>query len=287
MASITVVLAAAAVLYPAIGSGRRAANVAVCLNNLQTITATSAFYSKDNERPGGRGGPTQPWWVDAREYTFTYISEYVYGGYQPQIDNPHYPDSDTYLIPTERRPYNKYIAPAVSGRFAIRDYICPADKSCATPLIGSGGIPPVVEERFSSWEANGNSYAINWYWTNGAPGGGYVGTLYDNPATPKYECNMNDFGGAMLQKKVGGAAAEFVLFTEGMMNAYMYDARPPGYQPPSALQMLQVGWHGKLSMYSMGFYDGHAEYRYLDTRYSSGPGYDTWPEPDTTWPTCP
>ena len=119
-----------------------------------------------------------------------------------------------------------------------------------------------------------------------APGGGYVSPLYDNPQTPRYECNMNDFGSAMLQKKAGAAASEFILFMEGMMDAYIYDARPPGYSPPSELQVLQVGWHGKLSWYTMGFYDGHAEYRFLDTRYSNGPGYDIWPEQDTQWPIC-
>jgi len=84
----------------------------------------------------------------------------------------------------------------------------------------------------------------------------------------------------MLQAKTGGDAAEFVLFMEGMMNAYTADARPPdGSQGQSQLQMLGDGWHGKFSMYSVGFYDGHAEYRFFDTRYTTGPGYDLWPNP--------
>ena len=287
MLSITIVLAACSIVFPVMNSGRRAADTNLCLGNLREISCAAIFYAKDSDPMGSGSRPTEPWWVDAPEYGYAYMSEFVYGGFQTQKDNPHFPNSDTYKIPTERRPFNKYIAPGRTGRQAIQQYICPSDKSCTTPYIGSGGIPPVVDQALACWEINGNSYAINWYWCNGVPGGGYFSPLYDNPLTPKYECNMNDFGIAMLQKKVGGAASEFVLFMEGAMDAYMYDARPPGYEPPSELQMLQVGWHGKLSMYSMGFYDGHAEYRYIDTRYSNGPGYDIWPEPDTQWPTCP
>jgi hypothetical protein len=287
MLSITIVLAACGIVFPVMNAGRKAVDINACLGNLREISATAMFYAKDNDSMGSGSRPSEPWYVDAKEYNFTYFCEFAYGGHQTVVDNPDFPGSDTFKIPTDRRPFNKYIAPGINGRFPIRNYVCPSDKSSAIPQIGGSGIPPSVEERFSSWEVNGNSYAINWYWANAAPGNGYASTLYDNPQTPQYECNFNDFGSAMLQKKMGGSASEFVLFLEGMMNAYMGDARPPGYDPPSELQMLQVGWHGKLSMYTMGFYDGHAEYRYVDTRYSNGPGYDIWPEADTEWPSCP
>jgi prepilin-type processing-associated H-X9-DG protein len=262
---------------------REAANVAMCGANLREITNTAVNYSQDNDPTGAGSYPTQPWWVESI-YNPTYFSEFVYGGAQTAVDNPHFPNSDTYRIPTELRPFNKYIAPGQTGKNPVKQFVDPSDKSNACPLVGSGGVPPIVDERFSAWEANGNSYAINWYWEVGNPIGGHYSPLYDNPQTPQYECNMNDEGSAMLSKKVGGAAAEFIIFMEGMMDAYMYDGRPPGVEPPSELQMLQVGWHRKLSTYNMGFYDGHAEYRYIDTRYSNGPGYNWWPASDTAWP---
>ena len=73
-----------------------------------------------------------------------------------------------------------------------------------------------------------------------------------------------------------------------MMDAYMNDARPPDGSdgPPSKLTQPQMGWHRKMAMYSMGFYDGHSEYRHIDTRYTSGPGWNTWGQPDTSWVSC-
>jgi hypothetical protein len=38
---------------------------------------------------------------------------------------------------------------------------------------------------------------------------------------------------------------------------------------------LGVGWHRKFSKYSMGFMDGHSEYRYIDTRYTDHSGATT------------
>ena len=66
------------------------------------------------------------------------------------------------------------------------------------------------------------------------------------------------------------------------MNSYMLDARPPdGSDGESCLQALGDGWHGKFSKYAMVMLDGHAEYRFIDTRFCRGAGYDTWPEANT------
>jgi prepilin-type N-terminal cleavage/methylation domain-containing protein len=274
---ISIVAVLVSILLPALTMGREAANVAFCEANLRTLAQTSGDYVVDNDPSGTGSNPTQPWYLDTTAYAgVAYVSEYVYGGYRHTTENPHFPQSDTYIIPTEARPYNKYVAPGQSGRSPIKQYVCPSDKSAATPLARPIREDPdevTVEERYSSWEIHGNSYAINWYWMQGTP-------------HPDYQLSkMHALGSAMLAKKVGGAAAEFVIFSEAMMNAYMYEARPPdGLHGTSRLQQLGLGWHRKRSTYSMGFYDGHAEYRYLDTRYSSGPGYNTWPQPATAWP---
>ena len=62
----------------------------------------------------------------------------------------------------------------------------------------------------------------------------------------------------------------------------MMNARPrDGSQGQRELQKLGVGWHKKYSKYSMGFLDGHAEYRFIDTRFTDHTGATSWPEPDT------
>ena len=142
MLSITIVLAACSIVFPLVNTGRKSADVNVCLSNLREITAASTFYAKDSDPIGSGSHPTQPWYVNAPEYSYSYMSEFVYGGFQTQVDNPHYPNSDTYKIPTERRPFNKYIAPDRIGRQPLAQYICPSDKSNAVPLIGAGGVPP-------------------------------------------------------------------------------------------------------------------------------------------------
>ena len=90
---------------------------------------------------------------------------------------------------------------------------------------------------------------------------------------------MSAAGREMLRLKVGGAASEFVLNMEAPMSARMQDARPSdGSAGQSCMQELGTGWHKRYSRYSMSFLDGHAEYRFLDTRFSREVGYDLWPE---------
>jgi prepilin-type N-terminal cleavage/methylation domain-containing protein len=280
---ISIIAVLISVLLPALTMAKEAANVALCSASLRELAQTSGAYSADNDSTGSGSYPTQPWYVQVPGITTQYFSEFVYGGYRHTVEHPLYPQSDTFLIPTELRPYNKYIAPGVAGRAPIKQYVCPSDKSCATPLFGET-TEPDVEERYASWEVNGNSYAINWYWPRALE----LWSLNPDDVIGDLNC-MSLYGSAMLTKKVGGAAAEFVIFMEGMMNAYMNDAKPPdGSLGESALQRLGVGWHRKLSMYTMGFYDGHAEYRYIDTRFSSGAGYNTYPQLDTAFPAaCP
>jgi prepilin-type N-terminal cleavage/methylation domain-containing protein len=281
---ISIIAVLIAVLLPALTMAKEAANVALCSSNLRELSQTSGTYATDNDPTGTGSYPTQPWFIQPAGYNVQYNSEYIYGGYWTTLNNPEYPNSDVNMIPTELRPYNKYVAPGIGGHNIVKQYVCPSDKSSATPLVGSGGQVPSTDERYGSWEVNGNSYAINWYWPNG------IGAPPLNQDTKYYQLPcMSLFGSAMLTKKVGGAASEFVIFMECMMDAYMYDARPPdGSCGQSSLQQLGLGYHRKMSMYAVGFYDGHAEYRYIDTRYSSGPGYNIWPQRDTGWPAdCP
>ncbi len=277
LASLAIISVLLALMIPTLGAGRKEAGVTQCMSNLKVIARTGMTYSNDHAQQMGCGNrPTLPWHLGFNSPwgSVGLVSEFIYGGYRTPVDTGEFPDADYRIIPTEYRPFNKYIAPGIAGQSPLRQYVCPADGWEGTPTVGQGF--PNIDEVFSSWEANGNSYAINWYWVEGSPDGDYV---YGDIQA------MHAYGTAMLSKKIGASASKFVVFMEAAMNAYMYDAGPPsGSHGESLIQTLGQGWHGKHSTYSMAMWDGHAEYRFIDTRYTSDYGYNTWPELDTYWP---
>lgn len=266
---IAIIAIIIAILLPALSGAREAANVAYDLANLGKLNETTSMYIND------AAVPNLPWYVaDFGFRGINTVTEYSWGGFQHTIPNPdpRFSMPDTMLLKTSERPYNKYIAKGVDGTAPIKSYICPSDKTWITPLVGSS-LPPGLPnpDAYSSWQVQGNSYAINWYWLQGPPWNGEPG-WYDSIAS------FSQAGQEMLSRKLGGEAAKFVVFTESCMNYFMYDARPrSGNYGVSELQYLGPGWHRKWSTYSLGFLDGHAEFRYVDTRFSDDTGFDIWP----------
>lgn len=257
-----------AIVLPSLSAARETAHISRCLANLRELSATSFMYIEDE------GFSTQPWHLGFEHATgqVDQVSEFIYGGFQTETIHPIWgSEIDVHEIHTGVRPYNRYIAPGLC-QATIGTYICPSDRFTATPFFESPCSPPVISENDPSWMINGNSYAMNWNWLNAKPWGSKADNYVDID-------HMSSAGRELLHLKVGAAASRFVLFTETPMNAYMQDARPPdGSDGESCMQMLGEGWHKRYSRYSMGFLDGHAEHRFIDTRYSKGPGYDTWPE---------
>lgn len=264
---IAIIAVLLAILLPSLSAARETANIAYCMSNLGQITKVSEMYMDDENRR------TQPWYLDTSHISsqIQVVSEYVYGGYQHTRQNPDFPDSDTYHVPTRLRPYNKYIAPGFHGRSPIKAYLCPSDKTYYTPLVGGEQPDQNQYGAFSSWQVNGNSYAINWYWLEGPPWYGeqsYYGSL----------ASFSLAGEQLLNAKVGGEAAKFVMFMESGLNMFAYEMRPrSGLFGPSLIQWQIEGWHRKFSSFSVGFLDGHAEFHYFDTRYADGDTYTLWP----------
>jgi prepilin-type N-terminal cleavage/methylation domain-containing protein len=270
---IAIIAVLISILVPALTAAKEAANVGACMANERELCKTAIMYVNDNDKSGYGSYATQPWhlgWT-YNGISCTIVSEFIFGGYQTSvpmwIGDSYTTDGDVCKYLTEWRPYNKYIAPGMQGKAVIKNYVCPSDKTDLAPLVGTTGDNPASEDRFSSWQANGNSYAINWYW-NECP------TPVDYGDLPLYSAR----GAAMLKEKVGGRAAEFVLFYETCQDAFMYKARPPGSSQPSPFKGM-VGWHRKFSTYAMGFYDGHSEYKFFDTKYTRAVGIQTWPGP--------
>lgn len=266
---IAIIAVLIGLLLPALSGARETANIAYDLSNLGTLTKTANMYMDE------AGKRTQPWYT--AEFGFrgiNTVSEYSFGGFQHTTPNPdpRLSNVDTMLLKTSERPYNKFIAKGAEGNAPIKAYICPSDKTWTTPLVGET-LPAdwPDPDAYSSWQVNGSSYAINWYWLQAPPWFG-EGAWYSS--LPSFSLA----GEEMLARKVGGEAAEFVLFTESCMNYFMYDARPrSGDHGLSNLQYLGPGWHRKWSTYSLGYLDGHAEFRYVDTRFSDDTGFETWP----------
>ncbi len=276
LASLAIISVMLALFIPALSATRGEARVAQCQSNLKVIAATAGMYSTDNAASPIGGAPTSPWHLGFYPlgHSVNLASEFVYGGYQTAIEAGDIYGADYHLVPTEYRPFNKYIAPGISGKHPLRQYVCPDDTMNYSIYVGgSGGEGPLVDTSYASWEAYGNSYAINWWWVDGASGNYQVYSDIDE---------FHRYGSAMLSQKVGAAASKFVLFMEHAMNAYLYEAVPPGGSFPHGY--TGMGWHGRHSTYSMAMWDGHVEYRFIDTRFTSDYGYELWPEPTTLWP---
>ncbi|MCG8409354.1 MAG: type II secretion system GspH family protein [Phycisphaerales bacterium] len=255
------------VLLPALGSARESARVTKCLANLREIGITSVLYMEDE------GYPTQPWHLGSnyRVFQVNMVSEYVYGGFQAEGDHPvRGKDLDIQLVHTNDRPYNRYVAPGVC-QGPIGTWVCPSDQFTATPIFDSRCEPPIINYGKPSWVSNGNSYAMNWHWLDAAPWYGKSG-LYEDIGL------MSAAGSEMLRLKVGGVASDFILFMENPMNAFMQGAQLPGEDSRPCDMDLIEGWHRKRSKFTMSFLDGHAEYRFIDTRFSQGDSYNIWPE---------
>lgn len=261
-----------AILVPSLSAAREAANVARCLSNLREIGRSSYMYMEDE------GQPTQPWHLgfDFGGADIDRVSEYVYGGFRVEKIHPVLGVKvDVRKIQTNDRPYNRYLAPMMCEG-PVQTYMCPSDSFTVTSFPDDPCAVPVRSDNAPTWSLNGNSYAINWNWLTSQPWLNKVTIYRDLP-------KMSSAGRELLRLKVGGAASEFIINMEGPMNARMQDARPAdGSAGQSCTQELGFGWHRRFSRYSVSFLDGHADYRFIDTRFSRDRGYDLWPEPYTS-----
>lgn len=257
-----------AILVPSLSAARESAKTVQCISNLREIGSTSMMYMEDE------GYPTQPWHLglDFGGADIEKVSENVWGGFMVEAVHPVFGQKvDVRKIHTIDRPYNRYVAPGTCDG-AITTYICPSDRFTLTPFPDDPCAVPVKSENIPAWAVNGNSYAINWNWLTSDPWGGKSGVYKDLD-------KISAAGREMLRLKVGGTASEFIMQMESPMNAMMQDARPAdGSGGQSCQQQLGFGWHRRFSRYTMSFLDGHAEFRFIDTRFSRDVGYDTWPE---------
>lgn len=268
---IAIIALLISILLPALANAKEASNVAYCMSNLRSMVTTSHLYIDDQQ-----GDLAMPWHLGNGfgGETIDVFSEFVFGGWQTTRAYPEqasFSQPDWYKYRTEWRPYNKYIAPGATGRGqVIKNYVCPSDKKDLTPMVGSG--PVEGPAAFPQWDAVGNSYVIHWYWFEGQP---WNGGPYSSIS------QMTKAGRQLLKKKVGGPAARFPIHSEGAFNAYTYDMVDPTTGQTSTNKNPAEGWHRKYNKFSLGFFDGHAEYLFADVRWAIDPKFNVHAEPGT------
>ncbi len=267
-----------AILVPYLRASREEARKFKCVANLRTILISSAMYVDDQQ-----GHQLYPWYQIPPHagYTPTVVTPWVFGGFRapkPQTKDLY---MDSSLYPAQIRPLNKYVDRTAMadpfdfkdrGRDIIPTFICPSDRSSSTTYIGDPGEPPVDEEMYSSWQANGSSFSLNTRWLQGYVGFDFTPSIHD---PEKYA----ELSSRIARHLVGGNASQFVLWAEQGFYGATYNAKPLGIQenedtPPSLPQVH--GWHRKFSSWSLGFADGHVAHGFFDTRNIYGLGGTIW-----------
>lgn len=305
------------ILLPSLARAREQARIGKCVANLRSICqGTFAYYTENEEFCFAF--PFN-YVDNGLDYNLGLISEFIWGGDVPSARKNEWDDSqgtvnpvtyptDTYYITADRRPINHHLFPDVSWgdpRRHKRDatgndfrsnlpmqlpdlFKCPSDKTAAVPGASSNNPAYEQDTIFQTWYFWGNSYPSNWYWPYAwagrpTPNGqcGFIDLIAGDIANPKARYGKRAWGNVMLAEKQTRGAGEFILFYENNLNYAMATSRPraPGGDPSSNRSLSLPGWHGQQDYHAAGFFDGHASYRRFDTRFISGPGWTTWPNP--------
>ena len=287
------------ILLPSLSRAREQARVATCLAGLRSIGQAGVSYCMD------QGAPVFafPWdyEINGQETGHSLATEFIWGGGVPDklgadwdgsvMDSPVRRNADVYKIRPVDRPMNKYLDAEVTWDhprrikpYAERHQIpmdlpgyfqCPSDRTKDVPALGGADEQVEDDTPDACWEWWGTSYPINWYWSNAISGS-------TPPDWRCFDCLIKPaITRQLINSKNDRGSAEFILFYENHFN-YAADAGVPRHHPEmlGGETKIQTGWHRQESMYSGAYLDGHAEYRYYDTRWTEGPGWTTWPNPE-------
>jgi len=258
---IAIIALLISILLPSLTVAREQAKVAKCISNLRSVmTFTHMYMENDAER-------LIPWYryPAATGFAPTLYTPAVFGGFQAPVGvvNDGY-QSDAEIYPAQVRPLNKIVNPVAQGRDVIDIYKCPGDRTYTTAVIGTGGPPAPDDEGLSAWQAMGTSYVLNTRYMQGYtwPGGNF--SVLDSAT----------YGRRINPHLVGGKASRFIMWLDQGFYSLAYRAGPTLAESQAAPQ--KIGWHRQFSKHSAAFYDGHAEYRFYDSRLSRGEGWTLW-----------
>ncbi|HWL94363.1 MAG TPA: DUF1559 domain-containing protein [Phycisphaerae bacterium] len=258
---IAIIALLISILLPALSKAREEGKRLVCMNNMKEIGVAMFLYRETSDNlPWTYVHDVEP------DGTLEYypgtgiLSSYSWGGMKAPLPWPGDENGDWALIPAELRPFNKILAPGVQGNQPVKIMQCPGDRSAVSPTVGQGQPDLGIEQSRSSWQAFGNSYSINWAFTDHEPNFNF--TIE----------NLLMAGKQICAEVVGGSAAEFAIMWENQVDQLFVDAEPTGGG------RLGDGWHRRFSNHTFLYLDGHVQHRNYDTRFPSGPGWRIFKE---------
>lgn len=269
---IAIIALLISILLPALSKARERGKVAYCLSNLRQVTSASLHYMIDQE---GTKTPYLPWYVipPLSGYSgINMVTPWVFGGVKAPNPDPaqtNIRDSSVYLAAD--RFVNKYLSSSISESDSNSPFRCPSDRTHKTAIIGDAPVFTEMDTR-SSYEANGNSYTLNTRWAQGY--GWFTGTDFTAAEIFNSTATREAYVRRLSRHIIGGGAARFVLVPEQGFYSATYRAGPTINNSLALPQ--RNGWHKEFSKWSMGFADGHAEYRFYDTRLSITPTATIW-----------
>ena len=257
---IAIIALLVAMLLPSLTAAREQGKSVKCLSNLRSIMHfTQMYMDADPQRLIlWNRYPALP------GYGVNLYTPSVFGGFRAPIGVQDAYTSDSEVYPTEVRPLNALVSPLAEGRDVIDLYKCPSDRDYAQTVISNA--PPALgdEKGPSAWEAVGTSYVLNSRYMQG----------YTWPPGNWSVENTPTYGRRIAPHLVGGKASRFIMWLEQRFFTLAYRAGPTLAESQAVPQ--RVGWHKQFSRHSAVFADGHAEYRYFDSRLCRDDSWTLW-----------
>lgn len=253
------------ILLPSLQRARESARVTVCIANLRGVGQATHTYFNDYRQQfpmwtqgsatsGIKGTCSWLWGGKSNDQDRYWVS--TYGG--------------LWYVEAQERPVNEYLLGTdVHKDSEIPILECPSDQRSNQRKYGqSNPDDPRAFTNLSAYDDVGTSYHANIT---------ALDTEQPDPWGPSgLGLNWGKNLQSLLRENTGGITTQLIFFLEDSLDWAL-----------AGEQGLYMGIHKKLGWHTAGYLDGHAEYRYFDTRYygdtawyAVNPKWVQWPESD-------
>jgi prepilin-type N-terminal cleavage/methylation domain-containing protein len=253
------------ILLPSLRDAREQAKVAKCLAHYRQLTTVTVAYFLDYDDHFPFVAPKQ---IDPDTGDLSGVCSWAYGG---KTSHQHWRDSgqEAFYITIEERPFNVYLmggklptdlafSDGTIRRAEVPVLGCPSDRSSHQFYTNWQSGVVTASEEMGCYDDCGTSYQYNLHAMMNVT---WPGDLY-GPFRPPI--TYIDIGRDLVRNVLAKQSSTYVMFMEDPMDAsFASSARVP-----------EMGYHGKFSRFSVGFLDGHAEYKKMDTRGWCGAGWE-------------